>query len=295
MVHPCSTWEQPLQITAYNENEPSTSSQFHNNPAQYTEDNILTLNDYCLEMIFKFLDLHDQLRFSFCHERLESIFVNMICPRFPQHLQLDDLCSGKLSDWEIWQFLKTAGQYIKYIKFSQKVTWKNITARESEILTMVKEFCINIQRVQIMKTFYHKLDFFVNINNLTEIELYSANMIDSDLEYLVKCENLISLGLARNSRLIGDFLPSLKQVQRLSLYTCERIKMDNLKAACINMNLKYLDIRTKSEENTCRSEVLKNCTELETLKMSLFCSKDLEHLSNLEKLKSLELASVSLN
>lgn len=297
VVKPCPTWEQPIQDTSNDINESSTSNSTFNDQ-QYSED-ILILNDYCLETIFNYLDLNSQLRFSFCHERLENIYINMICPRsIPKQLDIVDLLhSGKFYDWEIWQYIKTAGQHIEDIEMWNKSLINTLTKEEVETFKMIGEFCTNVQRFQLIR---HSADDlrkqfcnYLNFNLLTEVELYNCHLQDQHLKILLKCENLTSLGLAQNPQLLGDPLPHFEKVQRLSVNNCKLITNANLIAACKKMKLKYLDIINASDQ-AGRTEALKYCPELETLKMFQPSGKDLEQVLLLENLKSLELNTVSI-
>lgn len=293
LIKPSPFWEQPLQVTDFNEYEISNATSSFNEP-QFADD-ILRLDDYCLEMIFDYLDLSSQLRLSSCHERFETVFVNMICPRIiTQQLVVDDLITGQLSGFEIWQLLKTAGHCITTIKMTKKFNCRKINISPKDIYQMIEEFCTNLQRVLFIERAQIKLKLlnYFNISMLTEIELYRCNIKDADFRILLKCRNLTSLGLGQNRTFSGSLLPHFRKLQRLSLYNCKEIEIDQLMTICANMKLKYLDIRNTTDKET-RSEVLEYCTAVESLKMSLISEEDLQPLLLLTNLRSLEITRVS--
>uniref|UniRef100_A0A0A1XEK2 Heterogeneous nuclear ribonucleoprotein C n=1 Tax=Zeugodacus cucurbitae TaxID=28588 RepID=A0A0A1XEK2_ZEUCU len=265
-VKACPSWEQPYLMedlyTNYNVN-------------------FLTLNDYCLEMIFQQLDLRQKLRLSLCHPRLEKIFTDMICPRLPRNLYLEELL--QYSTWELRQFFINAAIYMERLVIAKQ--FPSFSSRMI-ICSLMQECDLRIKSVHIIEWLPWKYTIFLvslHLTYISELELYKCNITDNDLQLLLKLRNLKTLGLAGNYRIQGIHLKYFRKLQRLSLCGCESITNDTLSECCRYLQLSYLDIRfTDSIRITERAVEL--CNTLDTLKLSCF----VETVAKLPTLRSLE-------
>ncbi|XP_036333965.1 uncharacterized protein LOC118744764 isoform X1 [Rhagoletis pomonella] len=271
IVKACPSWEQPFEMEC-----PS----MENNCLS-----LVLLNDYCLEEIFKNLDLRQQIRLSLCHPRLKQVFMQMICPRLPRHVNFERL--WYYSTWELRQFFYTVGYYIESILVGRR--YLTLSAKNNSC-TFMKECNMRVRRLHIMSLYSWVYNDFLNalsLDYITDLELYNCNLCDFDLECLRKLRNLRALGLACNHRIEGIHLMLFCKLERLSLYGCESITDEVLMWCCQHLQLIYLDIRM-TDGIQQPEKCIEYCKTLDTLKVSCVGDAIAKSIEKLPKLKSLE-------
>lgn len=243
--------------------------------------NLFSLNDYSLEIIFQYLDLHQKIRLSLCHPRLERIFTDVISPRLQRNFYLEEL--SQFSTWELRQFFITMGIYMDKFVIGRK--FPSYCSRMN-ICSLLQERSLCVKSVHIISWMPWQYNPFLNLLQLcyiSELELYKCNLTEADLQHLLKLRNLKALGVAGNYHLYGTHLKHFRKLQRLSLCWCENITDDALFECCQYLQLTYLDIRL-TNHTRLTGRALKMCKTLDTLKITRFFPT----ISKVPKLRSLE-------
>uniref|UniRef100_A0A1A9WBL5 RRM domain-containing protein n=1 Tax=Glossina brevipalpis TaxID=37001 RepID=A0A1A9WBL5_9MUSC len=279
-VKACDSWHQP---DAYQLNiEQAVVEENHLIPSSAL---ILNLNDDCLEIVCKNLELKDKIRFARTCKRFHDVFI-MSSKITYKTLLLHDL--RPLTLWQIRQFLEMVGPSIETLK--GKIFHKHWT-RLAEFLSF---YCKNVKSVIFYdSTFKPRFlrRFLIGMTSLTVLELHDADLNDECIEILKESPNLKVLRLSKNYDLSGSVLEELPAIEELSLYSCS-LQPTCLKDICVSMKgLRVLDVRRCDMLNTMAFKAIaNNCRNLETLKISCYKSR-YECIAKLPKLKNLELVA----
>ncbi|XP_020718072.1 uncharacterized protein LOC105665492 isoform X1 [Ceratitis capitata] len=244
--------------------------------------NLLSLNDYCLEVIFENLDLLEQIRLSLCHTRLEWVFVHMIVPHLDRNFCFDD--AHAFTEWDFRQLFYTVGKCMEIIilgpKFQRNASHlEGIYSYMQECRLRVKHIIIHSREPKQCVSLLSSLQ----PDYISELDLFECNLCDNDLQYLCKLRNLKGLGLGWNYQIEGIVLKDLHNLQRLMLCCCDSITNEALTECCKNLRLKFLDIRMFNNLSHVETAV-QYCTSLETLKTTSL-NVDAAKLPNLRSLE----------
>ncbi|XP_053952411.1 uncharacterized protein LOC128859495 [Anastrepha ludens] len=279
-----NSWNQPDAEKAYSQKKRGAQqrkAETLNVDTNFTVLNVLSLNDYCLEIICGLLGLRDRIRFARVCNRFEEVF-KMLSRRAYKRFEFHKLLGMAL--WEIRDFFRFAGKNIERV--SGAVPLKN----RQHIIPLIITCCVNLKRItlydcKIKRNCLKK--FFRNFHLLRELHFHRCDLHDLSIQSLQYLTQLESLTLSDNWKITGKFMKSLVQLKVLNLYNCSNIKTSNLIKICRSMpNLKSLDIRHCERLSPIFfNSMAEHCPQLEILKISC----PYEHVSLLPRLKHLEL------
>uniref|UniRef100_W8CDM9 F-box/LRR-repeat protein 2 n=1 Tax=Ceratitis capitata TaxID=7213 RepID=W8CDM9_CERCA len=220
---------------------------------------MLSLNNDCLERIFSYLDLPEQIRFARINQRFREGFkeyakrAHKVCDLYKISL---------MSIYDIREFFQLAGENI------QKITRETEFRTQNSMFPWLGEFC----------------------TQLRELNLSNCSLNDESIIWLQNLNNLEILAIANNREISGTYLSGLVHLTELNLCGCIHVQQE----ALIEMfkaltKLKRLDIRgCLAITSEFLPALTTFCRELEVLKMS--CSRfSYEFLALLPRLKELML------
>ncbi|XP_017466487.1 PREDICTED: uncharacterized protein LOC108359242 [Rhagoletis zephyria] len=289
-VNACESWEQPeaykggvdfnARIATLNIN--GDLIDFYT-PVRTS---ILQLNDECLEAICQYLPLRDQIRFSRVCRRFRDIFKHT-CKYAPKVFNMTQLIGMTL--WDIREFFEMAGANIEELNGAVPYNYQDRIDFISELSPRVRRVNLNCNNVE-SASFLRLLERF---HAVTYVELHNFSLNDSAVLALRKLPNLVALVLDQSFELTGKNLSKLYQLHELSLYGCENVQTSHFIDICKCLfNLRCLDIRhCKMLTSRAYTEMVRNCRQLEQLKIS--CEKEVNYdcVAQLHSLRQLSVHS----
>ncbi|XP_017476031.1 PREDICTED: uncharacterized protein LOC108366188 isoform X1 [Rhagoletis zephyria] len=277
-----STSAESKQKNKSEEVKPAATPTYH--AASVEGLNVLALNDDCLEMICRLLELRDQVRFARVCQRFQDVFKMFSKHEFKN---FDLYKMSGMTLWEIRDFFRFAGENIEHV--AGNIPFKN----RERIIEFIRIFCSNLKRISLddskMRPECLK-KLLRNFPLLKDLNLHDCSLNDSSVQTLHHLDKLESLALSENYELTGKFISGLVQLKALNLYGCSNIQTTNLIEICKAMqNLKTLDIRRCERLSIAFFDAMpEHCQQLEVLKMS--CPDfSYEKVASLPRLKQLEL------
>lgn len=273
-VNACESWEQPeayrggvdfnTRIAALNLNGDLIDF--------YTpmRTNILQLNDECLETVCLYLPLRDQIRFSRVCRRFRGIFKR-ICKYTSKVFNMNQLIGMTL--WDIREFFEMAGANIEELIGAVPYNYQDRIDFISELSPCVRRVDLNCNNVESASL----LRFLERFHAVTYVELHNFSLNDNSVLALRKLPNLRALILDQSFELTGKNLSKLYQLHELSLFGCENLQTSHFSDICKCLfNLRCLDIRhCKMLTTRAYSDMVRNCRQLEQLKIS--CEKEVNY------------------
>ncbi|GAB0088561.1 hypothetical protein DMENIID0001_030170 [Sergentomyia squamirostris] len=135
-------------------------------------------------------------------------------------------------------------------------------------------------------------------DNLKTIKLERCQLNDDIGVVLKRATKLESLSLRGNEKILGTFLPDLKNLQELNLQGCQKLHANHFIAFCrSNGNLRYLNLISWENVNQKCLRKIRGLQFLETLKIGHLMNKsgDLLILKDLPRLQDLELRCTNVD
>ncbi|KAH8244295.1 hypothetical protein KR026_005663 [Drosophila bipectinata] len=240
--------------------------------------NILVLNDDCLERIFSFLRLKDQLNFSRSNREIECMFRNYAQRKYKH---IPEVITDSLKGSDLEYLMEQVNEHL--ISFESSLY---PSSRDEEQLRLLGMHCPMLRRLKMTFSRPHWEDLIQlkNLNTLHAHLEFSSNDVFEKF-FLVLSENLPCL---RKLALIypyynGKGLHVLEKLQHLEIDYFSELDTKYLVDCCIKMkNLNFLKngMCTTNLTNENFSAIVANCRNLETLD---FRDKDLLNYVELER------------
>ncbi|XP_034486901.1 uncharacterized protein LOC117791298 [Drosophila innubila] len=279
-VQPCYTWHQPDA-----EKLPDKPDNVNSNEKN---SDIMKLNDYCLEHIFRELsDQSDRIQFARTCYRFRYIYEEM-SPMLDKSIDFEIF--EEMTAWKVRDFFKLSGRNVMQIE-------GNIPEQHCDIVCKyLGKHCTNLQSLMIIGNIISSLKMFANLNSLQNLRLFRCNLRNDDLQAIEHLNQLKKLDLSGNRMMTVKSLNYLPQsIESLTLDECEMRRHPELLLKIFGKlpQLKELYIESFVLESPCFERLIneKYCESLETL--SITCTDyeidDYYHIARLPSLRKLKL------
>ncbi|KAM7351620.1 uncharacterized protein ACRADG_004394 isoform 2-T2 [Cochliomyia hominivorax] len=218
---------------------------------------LLDLNDDCLELIFKRLNLVEQFHISKLHTRFKNI--------------IQSLWRAKLNNVIIYpEILDDIDDQI-FIEFMTEVSvfMQSLLMRHCDIrflrllsdLTFSQTHCFNWMGVSSNAT--------KNVDEFDEAAQQEQQFIDEDVNMLVHMFPNLKILKLRACQVTGKHLSKLSSLRQLTLDECQYLDSDNFRDVFQELKLRKFDIMEDCDEiNCCDLVELKKCPTLEHIKIA---------------------------
>lgn len=190
MVRACDSWHQP-------DAQPSAAAVTAGDDATTNDASILNLNDDCLDVIFKNLEMLDQVNLAQCCSRLKGVFAMRAKVEY-KILDLEDL--EFLTLWQARQFLQMAGPQIE--KLEGRATYNHF----KRVVKFLGIYCTNVKSIGITSkrlTANNLRRLLKNMSLVEELRLNDAYLKDGCILVFRKLKHLKVLAIEENYHLTG--------------------------------------------------------------------------------------------
>lgn len=249
-------------------------------PSDYT---LMRLNDDCLERIYRYLPVPDQLNLARLCRR---------CPPLYRSINFNMFTSMTL--WNVRDFFIYFGSYLREI-----VGQIPMHMHVRRICQFLSEHCSNlkilrISRIILSKRSMYKL-FSQQLLQLEVLEIQYSELTDEYLPALFALRNLRKLALNYNELLTGkhmDCLPT--SIESLNLLYCSELKIELLPGICKSLPyLRDLSVRvTQSGSADVFQQLVNynccNCLESFAIHSNGFIPPGLKYLAKLPSISKLD-------
>ncbi|KAL7739866.1 hypothetical protein ACLKA6_003354 [Drosophila palustris] len=217
---------------------------------------IMRLNDYCLEYIFRQLNLPDRIHFARSCFRFRSIYEAM-SPLLDKSINFNVFKSMTL--WDLHDFFQLSGCNVKKIEGTMPRLHFN------HVCSLLGMHCINLQSLIIRNNNYtdlkcntHIFKTVANLSSLQNLELDGCGLTDDHLQALKHLGHLKKLNLSNNGKLTA--------LQTLIVKWRNAITDRGLEALFTLQDLREIHIKYnwKISENAVRRLILA-CPKLQVL------------------------------
>ncbi|XP_013107652.2 uncharacterized protein LOC106087224 [Stomoxys calcitrans] len=217
---------------------------------------ILDLNDDCLEMILRRLDIIQQYQISKLHTRFKQIVKSLWRCKL-DHVSLHSEMLENLDDSMFVAFMMEMAPHMK------RLTMRLCDIRYLRLLS-------DLEFVQTESFCWIGLTEGLDSEELEDVEVVRENhFLDEDVNMLVRIfPKLTSLKL-KSCQITGKYLAHLLPLKHLSLDTCQCLESQNFQEVFQELKLRKLDIMQDCDEiNCCDLIELKKCPTLEHIKIA---------------------------
>ncbi|SPP72763.1 uncharacterized protein LOC117585182 [Drosophila guanche] len=243
---------------------------------------ILNLNDHCLEMVMRYLPMHEQMVFARTCLRFRAVY-QQATSRLHKSINLNDF--EKLTVWDLREFFKLSGTYVQHI------TGVIPPMRSQRFYEFLSANCLNLKTLTLHNsplTPRNMVKIFAKMTKLEVLELPQNMLTDEGISALENCRSLKTLNIAGNP-IIGASLVKLSPtIESLTLSDCRRFQGQHLSNICkVFTNLKTLNLNIDTMSfNVFQTMIKENSgASLEVLRISAV--ETFEYVAQLPNLKSL--------
>ncbi|XP_070133089.1 uncharacterized protein [Drosophila bipectinata] len=239
---------------------PSSSSQ---RVPSKTWSNILVLDNDCLEIIFSFLSLKDQLNFSRSNRKIERIYRNYAQRKYKH---ITKYITTTLAESYLEYLVEQVNEHV--ISYESPL---DPSSRDEEQLRLLRIHCPMLRRLTMAFT----QDRWEDLNQLKNLNTLHAYLEFSSTDVYEKFFSNLSENLPCLRKLVlkapdynGKGLQVLEKLQHLEIDKNTELDAKYLTDCCFKMeNLNFLKIGmfTRNLNNENFSAIVANCRNLETL------------------------------
>ncbi|XP_017094018.1 uncharacterized protein [Drosophila bipectinata] len=246
---------------------------------------IFVLNDHCLEYIFKYLSLPDQVHFARACSRFRSIY-KLASPRLHK---IVDLCHfDEMTVWDMRDFFRISGPHVQQIEGVMP------TSRTQRFCDYLSTSCPNLKAMMLLSSPLNSRNMnklFSKMQSLETLYMPMSNLTDAAILTLRYMRNLKTLNISWNS-FSGYTLSKLTApIETLSMNECLSFQTFELPRICKKFSqLKELNITNMNTSYFKAYQVLVKenaCPNLEILRMTAFEGDTYEFMAQLPSLKQL--------